>query len=492
MVHKYEERVLKILRNGGELSLEELVSKSNLGRDEVLWALENLSKRSALKVERVKKIEIETTEEGKKYAETLLPEEKLLRLLEEGEINVAEIKSREEQIGFLWAKKKELALIVEGKLKITEKGLKVISDGDQDRIMLNEIAIHRKSQRESINERIQILQSRHLIQIIEKEEINSIRITDGGLAEIEEGNGKEKISQLSKSLIAGRNWKGVEFRGYDVNTEVDRAYAALKHPLTNLSDEIKRAYVGLGFREISGPIVEPSFWVFDSLFMPQDHPAREMQDTFYLAEPRVLKVKEKEIQKRIGKEHRKGWRGEWSVEASEQAMLRTHVTSVSSRQIQAIIGSIMKGTSDLNLPLKFFSLGRVFRNESIDYKHLADFYQTDGIIIGKGLTLANLFDTLIKIYGSIGVKVSFKPSYFPFVEPGVEIRVFSEKSQQWIEVGGAGIIRREITGISRKKISVLAWGITVERFLLLRESNISSISELYGSGIGWLRSRKMV
>ena len=491
-MHKYEERVLEVLIDGEMLSLDELVSRSKIGRDETLWALENLSKRGAVEVKRVKKREIEATEEGKRYAETLLPEEKLLKMLEKEDISVAELKDREEQIGFLWAKKKEFAKISEGKLKITEKGRTALSEGDQDRIMLNEIVINKKSHEESLNDKIPVLQSRHLIQIREKEEIEHVKISNKGIAEIKEGNRKEKTGQLNKGIIAGKNWKESGFRRYDINTEVEKAEAALKHPLTNLSDEIKRAYVGLGFKEISGPIVEPSFWVFDSLFMPQDHPAREMQDTFYLSKPSILKVKEKEIQKRISKEHKRGWKGDWSVEASEQAMLRTHVTSVSSRQIQEIVGSVMKGTSDFNLPLKFFSLGRVFRNESIDYKHLADFYQTDGIIIGKKLTLANLFDTLIKIYGSIGMKVSFKPSYFPFVEPGVEIRVFSEKNKEWIEVGGAGIIRREITGISRKKISVLAWGVTVERFLLLRESNISSISELYGSGMGWLRSRKMV
>ena len=492
LVHKYEERVLEVLRNNKELSLGELISGSSIGRDKVLWALENLSKRGAVNVRKTRKREIEITEEGKRYAETLLPEEKLLKSLEKGEINVAELKSREEQIGFLWAKKKELAFISGGTLKMTKRGLAVAAEGDQDRMTLNDIAIHGKSRKESMNERIPILQSRHLVEVKEREEIERIRISDEGLAEIEKGAGEEKVGQLNKSIIAGGNWKGIEFRKYDVNIKVEKADAALKHPLTNLSDDIKRAYVGLGFKEISGPIVEPSFWVFDSLFMPQDHPAREMQDTFYLAKPSMLKVKESEIQKRIGKAHKRGWKGDWNMEASEQAMLRTHVTSVSSRQIQSIVGNMMKGKSDFNLPLKFFSMGRVFRNESIDYKHLADFYQTDGIIIGKGLTLANLFDTLIKIYGSIGMKVSFKPSYFPFVEPGVEIRVFSEKTGGWIEIGGAGIIRREITGISRKKISVLAWGVTVERFLLLHENNISSISELYGSRIGWLRSRKMV
>ena len=120
---------------------------------------------------------------------------------------------------------------------------------------------------------------------------------------------------------------------------------------------------------------------------------------------------------------------------------------------------------------------------------LADFYQSDGIIIGKDLTLANLFDTLLKIYADIGVRIKFVPAYYPFVEPGVHVLV--EINKEWMEIGGAGIIRREITGVERKTISVLAWGLAIERLLLVKDRKIKSISSLYNSNVGWLRERDM-
>ncbi len=128
----------------------------------------------------------------------------------------------------------------------------------------------------------------------------------------------------------------------------------------------------------------------------------------------------------------------------------------------------------------------------MDYRHLADFYQHDGVIIGKDLTLSNLFDELTKIYAFIGIKIKFKPSYFPFVEPGVEYMAYHEERGEWIEIGGAGMFREEITGVKRNKLSVLAWGPGIDRTLLIKDSSISNISELYNNGIGWLRKRREI
>ncbi|MDE1870408.1 MAG: phenylalanine--tRNA ligase subunit alpha, partial [Candidatus Micrarchaeota archaeon] len=130
--------------------------------------------------------------------------------------------------------------------------------------------------------------------------------------------------------------------------------------------------------------------------------------------------------------------------------------------------------------------------ENIDYKHLTDFYQSDGIIIGESLTMANLFDTLTRIYAALGIKVRFKPAYFPFVEPGAEVYAYHEQRKEWLEIAGCGILRREITGVSRKNVTVLAWGSSVERLLMIKDPEIERISDLYNNGVGWLRSKKLV
>jgi len=159
---------------------------------------------------------------------------------------------------------------------------------------------------------------------------------------------------------------------------------------------------------------------------------------------------------------------------------------VTGRHVHQILSNIGKGINESSMPIKLFTIGRTLRNEEVDYKHLTDFYQSDGIIIGKGLTLANLFDTLIKLYQGLGLRIKFKPSYYPFVEPGVAGLI--EGDGEWIESVGAGILRREVTGVERKKINVLAWGIGVERLLLVKDKKIENISSLYGPSAGWLRS----
>ena len=98
---------------------------------------------------------------------------------------------------------------------------------------------------------------------------------------------------------------------------------------------------------------------------------------------------------------------------------------------------------------------------------------------------------MISVYKPLGLELKFKPAYFPFVEPGVEFYAYSEKTDELIEMGGAGIIRREITGVPRKNITVLAWGSGLERILLLRDPSIKGVTELYNSGVGWLRSRRI-
>ncbi|VVB76761.1 Phenylalanine--tRNA ligase alpha subunit [uncultured archaeon] len=179
------------------------------------------------------------------------------------------------------------------------------------------------------------------------------------------------------------------------------------------------------------------------------------------------------------------WHANWSEEFAMQAVPRTQTTSVTGRHVHQILSNIEKGLGSYELPIKLFTIGRTFRNENIDYKHLADFYQSDGIIIGNGLTMANLFDTLIKLYAGIGLKIRFKPSYYPFVEPGVTVEI--QRGNEWLESAGAGILRREITGIARKKITVLAWGLGVERLLLVKDKNIGNIADLYGASAGWMR-----
>jgi len=251
-----------------------------------------------------------------------------------------------------------------------------------------------------------------------------------------------------------------------------------------LIDIIREVWLSMGFIEGIGPIIESAFWNFDALFSPQDHPTRDMQDTFFLSNPKTIDVNDLELLSRVKKMHKKNWGPIWREEIAKQALLRTHNTSVSAHYINKF--------ADLDkheYPIKVFSVGRIFRNESVDYKHLAELYQYDGIIIGDNLSLANLIHTLKDFYRRLGIEVGLKPSYFPFVEPGMEVFYFDKEHNDRIELCGAGIIRKEITTALGSSKSVLAWGGGIER-LMFNMLKIGSLSDMYKNDIGWLRERE--
>jgi phenylalanyl-tRNA synthetase alpha chain len=496
-LHRYEKAVLNVLRNGKELSLDAIISAVGFGRDGVLWSIENLSKDGFVEVVKESRTDVELSDEGKRYASTSLPEQKMLKVLEEKTVQVGSLSAGEQQIGLLWAKKKGLVRIEKGIVMLTDNGVKALGEGSVEEKVLKELSKNPEryaSELKAHKEQVENLSKRKLIVVKGRNEIKGVRITEEGKKALKEvaSEEEEQIDALTKAMIANKQWQGKKFKPYDVNLRVEREIGAKRNPMASLLGEIRRVYTSNGFREISGPIVESAFWTFDSLFMPQDHPARETQDAFYLSNPAFIDLKDKKYVDKVSRAHEKGWHDKWDIETARQAVLRTHTTSTTSRYIYQIIEDIVSTKARYLLPLKLFSVGRIFRNENIDYRHLADFYQMDGIIIGEGLTLANLFDTLAQIYASLGIEIKFKPSYFPFVEPGAEIYAYSKLKKEWIEMGGSGIIRKEITGVTKKNINVLAWGCGIERLTLINDSSISSISELYNNSLGWVRRRSVV
>ncbi len=491
-MHKYELLVLELLKKHGELSFNDLEKRSELGKDKLLWAIENLSNLSLLELEYEKNKEVILSLEGTKYAKHMLPEDELLKDLQSGrEMKASDLQQEKDKIALQWCIKKGFLNVIDKRLILTKKGetQKVPTEASSFIALLFEKGYSDESLSKSERELLDEFVLRSLIEVREKNTLRLVKISEQGLRS-EYTKDEELIDELTRDTILKQTWNSKNFKSYDVTTPVQQEIIAMRHPLRLLLNDVKNVFSRMGFTEISGPIVEPSFWVFDSLFVPQDHPAREAQDTFHLSNPTKLPVLDKEHIKTIKKSHTKSWKIKWSEEEAESAVLRTQMTSVSVHYIREFMKRFMAG-EELELPRKFFTVGRVFRNENLDYKHLTDFYQCDGIIIGKNLTMANLFDTLSKFYGSFGVKTRFKPAYFPFVEPGAEIFTQMGENGEWLEVGGSGIIRREVTGIDRKKISVLAWGLGIERMLLINNKNINSVIEPYNCNIGWLRNRKL-
>ena len=264
----------------------------------------------------------------------------------------------------------------------------------------------------------------------------------------------------------------------DVEAKVPELFVARTHPLKDTIDEIREIFVTLGFSEILGNMAQSSFWNFDALFTPQDHPARELQDTFFLDGISAKKIGTVEQIRKVSDSHKKNWRYQWDINEARKMVLRTHTTCVT-----------IKHLAD-NKPdeARIFSLGRVFRNEKVSYKHLVEFNQIEGIVVGKDANLRNLMGIQREFYKRIGItKIKFWPTFFPYTEPSLQTMVYNEKLGKWIELFGMGIFRSEVIkplGITKP---VLAWGGGIERIAMLKY-DLDDVREFYNNNLGWLRS----
>ncbi|MEO0071218.1 MAG: phenylalanine--tRNA ligase subunit alpha [candidate division WOR-3 bacterium] len=291
------------------------------------------------------------------------------------------------------------------------------------------------------------------------------------------------VTQITPELLTSGKWRSVRFRPYDITLPTKPKFPGKAHPLTRIVQEARRAFLEMGFEEVTSPIVETAFWDFDALFQPQDHPAREMQDTFYLPDSVKGKLPDKEIIERVALTHENGWQTgsqgwgyHWDQTKAERLLLRTHTTAATIRAL----------AQNPNPPRKVFCIGKVFRRENMDATHLPEFIQIDGIIIDENSSLVTLFGTLTEFYRKMGAKeVRFRPSYFPYTEPSVE--VFANLGELgWVEMGGAGVFRQEVVQPFGCKTRVLAWGLGLERLAMMR-FKVQDIRKLYWADINWLR-----
>lgn len=295
---------------------------------------------------------------------------------------------------------------------------------------------------------------------------------------------KKYEERLTHDMLKTGAWKNKEFRRYDVTTPVPKTTYGRSHFVQEAIAHIKQIWVEMGFEEMKGTHVQTAFWDLDALFVPQDHPAREEQDTFYLPDAGTLPEWYKDVaqvHEDGGNTSSTGWQTPYSAEEASKVLLRTHTTVLSAQYLKNL---------DLNtLPRKFFSVAKVFRNETLDWKHLAEFHQVEGIVVGEGLTIADLIGLQEKFYKRMGFeKVRFRPAYFPYTEPSAEVEVFHAKKKQWIELGGMGVLRPEtVVPLLGKDVPVLAWGLGMER-IITDYYDITDLRDIYGNDVDRLRS----
>jgi len=283
----------------------------------------------------------------------------------------------------------------------------------------------------------------------------------------------EVIGEVTTELLQGDSWRGAKFKPFDVNAPTVTPTGGRPHPMQALIERIRKIFLEMGFSEIEGNFVQSAGWNMDALYIPQSHPARTMQDTFYLAEPEKVEVEDEylDLWSRVH-EHghdtgSRGWGRRFDKEEAQRGLLRTHTTVNTIRHI----------AENPDKASRVFGIGRVFRQETIDRTHLPEFHQIEGIIHEENANLPMLISTLKTFYSKMGYDdVRVRPAYFPYTEPSVEVDILWRG--EWLELGGAGIFRPEVTEPLGTEWPVCAWGMGLERLAMLI-LGLDDIRQLY-------------
>ena len=495
-LHPIEKKIISSFNSFSEISITDLVKLSTLTLDQIRRGLEWLKYKNIIEFNKIPPF-ISLDEIGINAIEHGLPERRLVKAVRDGNIALRTILEKglltqtEINIAISKAKSNKWLNISNSETEgLIFKLIDNFENASGEELLLNKIFSSKHlTERDLTNSELgffKLLLKRPKFIRFKKDE-EKVSLTELGkkikthlnLKNINDKTllKKENTTSLaSEHLIAGK-WKTLTFRPIDVNAEVPMANPGRKHPLTDLINEIREAFTSLGFVEIDGKYIQSAFWNFDALFTPQDHAARDMQDTFYLSEKIKPKIGNKNLIKQISDTHIKGWKNSWNIKIAKKPVLRTHTTPVTLKYLSETKPD----------EARIFTIGRVFRNEKVSYKHLVEFNQIEGVVTGKEITLRDLMGIQTEFYKKIGIKkIKFWPTYFPYTEPSLQSMIFNNNLNKWIELFGMGILRPEVVQPLGIRNLVLAWGGGIERIAMLKYG-ISDVRELYNNKIGWLR-----
>ena len=273
---------------------------------------------------------------------------------------------------------------------------------------------------------------------------------------------RDALRDRQQDLAAERDRQVLVTEAVDVTLPWDQTPAGARHPVTTLADRLSDVFVAMGYEVAEGPEVEAEWYNFDALNIPPDHPAREMQDTIFIAPGGG---------QRAGQGRRHG--------ADPGMVLRTHTSPV---QIRSMLSR--------PLPLYVVSPGRCYRQDPLDATHSPVFHQIEGLAVDEGLTMADLrgaIQSFVDAMFGVGLRTRFRPDYFPFTEPSGDVSMECHicrgasakpggdpcrvcRSQGWIEIAGCGMVNPRVLvacGIDPDRYSGFAFGLGIERSLVI-------------------------
>ena len=300
---------------------------------------------------------------------------------------------------------------------------------------------------------------------------------------------REEVAQLTPEMLRDGSWRHVRFRKYAIGPAERQKRVGKKHPYREFLDLVKAKFVGMGFEEMRGPLVENEFWDMDALFMPQFHPARDIHDVYFVKEPTHSPPIPEPFLKQVKQAHERGWKtgsSGWGYTfdpmRARRLILRSQGTAVSARTL----------AQSPKVPGKYFSIARCFRYDQVDATHAPDFFQIEGIVLGPDINFRTLLGLLTLFAGEIAQaqESKFLPAYFPFTEPSVELHVRHPRLG-WMELGGAGLFRPEVTQPLGVDVPVIAWGLGLDRMAMVA-LDIHDIRDLFSADLELIRSKRVL
>jgi phenylalanyl-tRNA synthetase alpha chain len=297
----------------------------------------------------------------------------------------------------------------------------------------------------------------------------------------------EEVSQLTPDILKDGSWRTRRFRRYTISLRPPRIAAGKRHPYREFLDSVKHKLVGMGFQEMRGPLVESEFWNMDTLFMPQFHPARAIHDVYFVKDPTHAAPVAEPFLSRVAAVHEQGgesgstgWRYAYDRRRAQRLVLRSQGTAVSARTLAA----------GPQIPGKYFSIARCFRYDQVDATHATDFFQIEGIVLGEGIHFRTLLGLLHLFAREVAQAKDcrFLPAYFPFTEPSVELHV-RHPELGWMELGGAGLFRPEVTLPLGVSVPVIAWGLGLDRMAMVA-LGIHDIRDLFSADLDLIRATR--